>query len=457
MARLSTLAFAAVAFSCLGGCALILGGFTTDSNLSPDGGGTDARADGTTDGGGDGSTPKLLVCAVDGIPHKITTNLDIFEQPLAVHVGSGNNDRRIAYLIAPQQKPRLIEVDDVKSDGSGFMQLPFAFAQGIEYVGFDNFDGGFAFVGFNSQAATLGGSFLLDKDNAPSPVQAIALNPPMPNSVGNFIAAIVPLDIVNGIFFVAVSFSVNNQPQQDLYAGTVRLSQGAPLPPLEKIQGFPNRPEFNSSGIVLDRVNRQAAIIIGADKGLGDSQVLTIDFSSTPKGLGMRNLPGLGGSHVLGSFVAPSVPAPGTNGAGFLTGDLTNSTIPFGMHTGMITDDKTKTFAIADMPPLVPFATVDDLAIDKASFEWRFFSVVGPQLVIAGRKTGTGDGVNLVWLDGKGSLRAKASGTGALVPGEKVSGAAATFRNPPTVVFAQLSVMWRTEAHDIMMADVTCK
>lgn len=457
MARLSTLAFAAAALSSLAGCALILGSFTTDGTVIGGDGGPDSRVDGATDAG-DGGGPKLLVCSLDGVPHKMTSGLDIQDNPLAVHSVNGNgSDRRIAYLVSPNAKPRRMEVADVRNDGTNFSPLASSFTQTIEYIGFDNFEGGLAFIGWDNQAVTLSGSFLLDNDKTMSPPQAIATNPPLPNAAGNFNTAIVPLDLTNGIFFVAVSFSVNNQPQQDMYAGTVKLGQGSPLPPLEKVQSFNARPEFNSSGVLLDRVNRKAAILIGADKGLGDAQVLTIDFSAAPKGLGLRPLPGLGGSHVLGSFVAPSVAAPGTNGVGFLTGDLVNTSVPFGMHAGTIADDKITSFVVTDMPPLVPFATVDDLAIDKATFEWRFFQGFGPQLLVAGRKTGSGDGVNLVWLDGKGNMRAKASGATALFPTEKVSGAGATFRGTPTAVFATLSVIWRTEAHDVMLADVTCK
>ncbi len=457
MRRFSTLAFTAVALSSLAGCALILGSFTTDGTIGGGDGGPDSRVDGATDGGDGGPPQKVLGCSLDGIPHKvISNNLDINEQPLAIHAINGNSDRRIAYLLAPSQKARFVEVDDVKSDGSGFSPLQQAFASGIEYVGFDNFDGGFAFIGYDGSALTLRGSYLRDNDKTPSFPQAIAVNPPLTNGTSNFNTAIVPLDLANGIFFVAVSFSINNQPQQDLYAGTVDLNKGNG-PGLEKIQGFASRPEFSSSSIVLDRANHQAAIIISPDKGLGDSQVLTIDFTSTPKSLGMRNLPGPQAAHVVASFMAPSVPAPGTNGASFLTGDLTNSSVPFNMFAGTLQDDKTKTFLVGDLPAPTKFDSIDDLAVDKSAFEWRFFQVIGPQLVIAGRKTGTGDGVNILWFDGKGTLRGKASGATALVPTEKVSGAAATFRSPPAAVFAQLAMMWRTEAHDVMIADVTCK
>lgn len=453
MRRFSTVALSLFAVSSLAGCALILGGFTTDSNISPDGGGNDARADGTTDGG-DGGGPKLLVCAVDGVPHKILNNPDASENPLGVHVINGNGDqRRIAYLLTSPK--RRVEIDDVRNDGSNLVSVPFAFGQNIEYIGYNAFDGGFAFIGFDNNAATLSASFLLDKDQMPSSPAAIALNPPLPNSVSNFSTAIVPLDLNAGIFFVAVSFSVNNAQAQDVYAGSVKLSAGSPLPPLEKVQSFNARPDF--SGIALDRAGHKAALLIGADKGLGEMQVLTVDFTAAPKGLGLRPLPGMSGSHVLGTFMAPSVPAPGTNGAAFLTGDLANQGVVMGYHSGTIADDKVSTFVVADMPALVKFDSIDDLAIDKATFEWRFFPVVGPQLVIAGRKTGTGDGVNLAWFDAKGSLRARSAGATALFPSEKVSGAGATFRSPPTAIFATLSVIWRTEAHDIMLADVTCK
>lgn len=376
---------------------------------------------------------------------------------MAIHtINGGSNDRRVAYLLSVQGQPRRIAVANVRNDGTNFNPLPpVQFSQQAEYIGFNNFDGGFAFVAYDSNTSTFSGSFVLDSENNPSLPQPIALNPPVSGSISNFVAAIVPLDLANTMFFVAVGFQQNNQTT--VYAGTARLGSGPPAPPLEKMETFAQRPNIDSSGVALDRAQRRASILVGADQGIGGAKLLGVDFSVTPKSLGLRPLTTGGSGQVVAGFMAPSVANAGTNGAALLIGDLLNPNVPFGVRVGMVTDDKITSFNVTDLPPFVQFQAIEDLAIDKGGAEWRFFPVVGPQVLMFGRKTNSGNGVNLVWLDNTGKLRAKASGATALVPSEKVAGAAGTFRSPPTAVFGNMAILWLTEGHELWTADVSCQ
>jgi hypothetical protein len=458
MRLLSRLGTALFALASLTGCGLILGTFTTDGNVGKDGGSdatsTDAtEADGNTDAA---PPPKVLGCVIDGVPHKIGYGgPDPEDQPLVIHAQQGN-DRRIAFRAIVSSRRRVI-IADVKSDGTGLNPILLANVPATaDVIGMGNFEGGLGFLHYDPPTNSIGGTVLLDVAGAPTATVTIPTVDAVPPNPSAFASAIVPLDIANGVFFVAVGWSVV-PGTTEVYAGAARLfGGGPPLPPLPKLTSIA-KVNFESDDVMLDHAGSKATIILNSDQGLGQAQVMELSFGPSPTKPTIRNLNGVNGGKVIFGTAAPSVATPGINLALFLSGDLNSQSVPFGFVTSSIDDGKIGGIDLATMPPQVKFDKVEDLPADKANVEFRFFPQVGPQSLIVGRYTGTGAGINLLWFDGKGYLRGRASGESALVPNLSIAGAAATFRSPPTAIFAGLSVLWKNTAKELFLADVTCK
>ncbi len=459
MRLLSRVATATLVLASLTGCGLILGSFTTDGSTGKDGGTTDGGAnDGATDANPDApQPPKPLSCVIDGTPHKTgyTAPPDPEDQPLLIHALQGP-DRRFGFRTTVNTRRRVL-VNDVKSDGTGLNPILMNLPVGADVIALGNYEGGLAFLDFDTGTASISAWMLADNTQTPTTPIAVPFADAVPANPTAFAAAIVPLDIANGVFFVAVAWGVNNQPQMDLYAGAVRVAGGGPLlPPLVKM-GTVGKLNFESDDVLLDRNGKRATILLSPNQGIGQAQAMDLSWGPSPAKPVFRDLAGVNGGKVILGGAGPSVATAGTNLALFLSGDLAQPQIPFGFVSGSIADDKITTLDLATMPPQVQFPSIDDLAVDKGNIEFRFFPQVGPQSLIVGRFTGTGAGVNLLWFDATGVLRGRASGATTLVPNANVAGAAGTFRSPPTAIFAALSVVWKTDAKDIFIADVTCK
>ncbi len=463
MRRLSTFAFSTIALFTLGGCGLILGSFTTEGGGNGDAGKETSVNDGSNDGPAvDGNPdaeppPKLLNCSLDGVSHKVLNDPSVSPERVFVHVTGGNNNHRVGYVNITNNRRR-VNFIDMRQDATN--QVPIAapsFTPASDHIAAAAYDGGFVVVGFDSGTGILYASSLPDGANAMLAAVTVATQPAMPlgASIGGF--ALAPVDPVNGIFFMALAVGSTQNGPYSLYAGTINVNSPAQPPPLQVVRTFNGKVEIDSGATMVDRVGRKATMIIGTQGQAIDSQIFSVDFSqNVPTISPITNLLTTGQAHVISAFTAASVPAPGVNGAAFLEGDLSNQTIPFGYRVSMVPDNKTPGLGSADMGPLVKFDSLDDLAADKAQNEWRFFAG-GAQLLITGRRTGTGDGINMLWFDNTGNLRAKASGTAALVTNEKVQSAWGTFRQPPVAVLAGMSVSWINVANDVMIADVTCR
>lgn len=162
--------------------------------------------------------------------------------------------------------------------------------------------------------------------------------------------------------------------------------------------------------------------------------------------------------------IAPGLTAATAN-LGFLEADINSGTSLPEMYIGQTTGPALTTLNPSASLGVTTLAGLNDLIVDKSTYHWNDFTTGGgsENLLGIGPRVNSHIGVNFLWWDAKGRVRAQHTGAGDLLHGEFVYGADIAFNQAPFTVLADFELVFMKDdpdaganAIDVIAADIAC-
>lgn len=151
----------------------------------------------------------------------------------------------------------------------------------------------------------------------------------------------------------------------------------------------------------------------------------------------------------------------GNVGIAFLEADLSQTTIAPAFYVGTVAPSVLSTLVPSSDLKVTTVASVGDLPINGSSYHWESFTspVASDNLIAVGSVFPGNNGLNFIWWDSAGNVRAKNTGTASFFYSASSSyailGGDATFNGAPFPALGGLEVVYvQTSPDASTLADV---
>ncbi len=283
----------------------------------------------------------------------------------------------------------------------------------------------------------------------------------LPNCTNNVEAVLWPMNPSANDFLIELSYTDCSSPP--VFQHTVVRTNGGspiswPLPPLYPEDGGADdggdasaaAAKFDLGGIIATGSATAGSVFAltnpsgngGPNPGIG-----TALFTAEQVSLGTvsaRELPLISSQDLMISLAIGASPNTGLVEMGFLEAQLSSTTLLPQIYVGQVTPSKMATLDPAADLRATTFSGVSALPINGASLHWDSFGSpnTSDNLVAGSAVYPSNNGMNLVWWDASGSLRAMNAGTTALFPTLPILGADAVLSNAPFPTIASFQVVY---------------
>jgi hypothetical protein len=450
----------------------------------PDG---SAGPDGTapTDGGemdaNDGASPAALNCAEpNGVVH----------QRLGTIARSSNNDNNAVNLfntgtpnhtiyraVVPEQSSNMPNVYHVYTfdNGPNITDTPVPSSNG-NVLKVRRYPGGLAALveqnvtdaGFSSQELAV--YTLDDSATAWSAGTVLTSNGILQQCANRFEGDLVVINAAQGDFLAEIEFESCGNPPTTTHAAMRTASPMPaiwPLPPQNQEADAGDAgppPQSFDIGALITSGTTVYSLTNPSGNGGPSPGIGSALFTSSATALNQvttRELALVNTSDLMQGLSMSLLSRTGNIGVAFLEADLSQTTIAPSFYVGSVAPSVMATLVPSSDLKATTVASVGDLPINGASYHWESFAspVASDDLIAVGSVFPGNNGLNFIWWDSAGNVRAKNTGTSSFFYSASsayaILGGDATFSGTPFPALGGFEVVYvQTSSDASTLADV---